>query len=44
MIGKTIKSILAGNGTLTALVAATKIFPYVVNEGTTMPAIVYTIE
>ena len=43
MIGKTIKSILANNSALIALVPATKIFPYVMNEGTTLPAIVYTI-
>src|SRR3989337_1622845 len=44
MIGKTIKSILAGNSTLTAIVPAIRIFPYVMNEDTTLPAIVYTID
>lgn len=44
MIGKTINSLLTGNGTLTALVASTKIYPYVMNEDTTLPAIVYTID
>lgn len=44
MIGKTIKALLTGNSTLTALVAATKIFPYVMNEDTDVPAIVYTID
>jgi hypothetical protein len=43
MIGKTIKSILTGNSSLVALVG-TKIFPYVMNESTTMPAVVYTID
>ena len=43
MIGKTIKSILAGNAALTALVPAIKMFPYVMNEDTVLPAIVYTI-
>jgi hypothetical protein len=44
MIGKTIKSIMAGNVALTALVPATRMFPYVMNEGTDLPAIVYTID
>jgi len=44
MIGKTIKSILAGNSTLTALVPAVRMFPYVMNEGTTLPAIIYTVD
>jgi hypothetical protein len=44
MIGKTIKSILAGNSTLIALVPAVRMFPYVMNEGTTLPAIIYTVD
>lgn len=44
MIGKTIKSILAGNSALTALVPAARIYPYVMNENTTIPAIIYTID
>lgn len=43
MIGKTIKAILTGNSTLTALVTATKIFPYVMNEDTDIPCIIYSI-
>jgi hypothetical protein len=44
MIGKTIKAILVADAPLMVLVPATKVFPYVVNENTTMPAIVYTID
>jgi hypothetical protein len=44
MIGKSIKSILYSNGTLTTLVPTAKIFPYVMDEGTQMPFIVYTID
>jgi hypothetical protein len=44
MIGKTIKSILTTNSALIALVPAVNIFPYVCNEGTAAPAIVYSIE
>jgi hypothetical protein len=44
MIGKTIKSILAGNNALIALVPDAKIFPYVMNEKTELPAIVYYID
>ncbi len=43
MIGKVIYSLLSTNATLTALVPATKIFPYVLNENTDLPAIVYGI-
>jgi hypothetical protein len=43
MIGKTIKSLLSGDSTLTALVG-TKIFPYVMNEDTSLPAVVYSID
>jgi hypothetical protein len=44
MIGKTINSILTSNAPLLALVPATKMFPYVMNENTTVPALVYTID
>ena len=44
MIGKTVKSLLAGSNTLKALVPVLKMFPYVINEGTELPAIVYTID
>jgi hypothetical protein len=44
MIGKTIKSILTSNVPLMALVPATKVFPYMANENTAMPAIVYTVD
>src|SRR5574343_607526 len=44
MIGQTIKSILVNNGTLTALVPANRIYPYVMNEDTVLPAITYTIQ
>lgn len=43
MIGKTIKSLLTGDATLVLLVA-NKIYPYVMNEDTDLPAVVYTIE
>lgn len=42
MIGKTIKSLLAAESTLTALVS-TNIYPYVMNEDTILPAVVYMI-
>ena len=44
MIGKVINNILSGSATLTALVPAVNIFPYVLNENTTLPAIIYTID
>lgn len=44
MIGKTIKSILTTNSALIVLVPAVKIFPYVCNEDTAAPLIVYTID
>jgi hypothetical protein len=44
MIGLTIKNLLDNDGTLTALVPAANIFPYVINENTTLPAIFYTID
>ena len=43
MIGKVIKSLLVSNIDLTALVPEDSIFPYVLNENTALPAIIYTI-
>jgi hypothetical protein len=43
MIGKTIKTLLTGDVTLVSLVG-TNIFPYVMNEGISLPSVVYTIE
>lgn len=44
MIGKVIMSLLSDSVALTALVPATKMFPYVMNENTALPALVYTID
>lgn len=44
MIGKVIKSLLVANTDLIALVPEVSIFPYVMNENTALPAIVYTID
>jgi hypothetical protein len=44
MIGKTIKNILTTNHSLTALVPVSGIYPYVINENTTLPAVVYTVD
>lgn len=43
MIGKTVKYLLAADATLVALVS-TRIYPYVMNEDTALPAVVYTID
>jgi hypothetical protein len=43
MIGKVIASILKDDTALTALVSENSIFPYVMNENTPLPAIIYTI-
>ena len=43
MTGKVIYSLLSSDATLTALVPAAKMFPYVLNENTDLPAIVYGI-
>lgn len=43
MIAKTINTLLTGGASLVALVG-TKIFPYVMNEDTSLPAIVYTVD
>jgi len=44
MIGKTIKSIITTDVSLIALVPAVRMFPYVMNEDTPLPALVYTID
>ena len=44
MIGKTIKSILTTNSALIAIVPAVKMYPYVMNTDTDLPALVYTID
>jgi len=44
MIGKAIVSLLNANEDLLALVASANIYPYVINEDTALPAIVYTID
>ena len=44
MIGKVIKSLLVANADLLVLVPEASIFPYVINENTTLPAIIYTID
>jgi len=44
MIGKVIKSLLIANADLLALVPEASIFPYVLNENTALPAIIYTID
>jgi len=44
MIGKVIKSLLIANADLLALVPEASIFPYVLNENTALPAIMYMID
>lgn len=44
MIGKLIYNLLSTDATLTALVPAAKMFPYVLNEDTDLPAVVYVIK
>jgi hypothetical protein len=44
MIGKVIKSLLEDSATLIAIVPTARIYPYVKNEGTDFPAIIYTID
>ncbi len=44
MIGKTIKSLLTSNVALTALIPSASMFPYVMNEDTELPALIYTID
>ena len=43
MIGVTIKTLLEANSALTALVPAGRIFPYIADEKTPMPLIIYMI-
>lgn len=44
MIGKAIASLLTSYAPLTGLVSAADIYPYVINENTDLPAIIYTID
>lgn len=44
MIGKVIKSLLDGNAALNALVPTLNRYPYVLNENTPLPAIIYTVD
>jgi hypothetical protein len=44
MLGKVISTLLKNNGSLLVLVDTNNIYPYVLNEGTQLPAIVYTID
>ncbi len=44
MIGKAISTLLKANTSLTDLVSAEKIYPYVINENTETPAIIYTVD
>jgi hypothetical protein len=44
MIGKVIRSLLDDSAGLVALVPVASMYPYVMNENTALPAIVYTID
>lgn len=44
MVGKVIVSLLGANTDLTDLVSSDNIYPYVINENTAIPAIVYTVD
>jgi hypothetical protein len=44
MIGKVVRGLLDDSAALIALVPVARMFPYVMNEDTTLPAIVYTID
>ena len=44
MIGKVIKSVLEDDAPLALIVPTARIYPYVMNEGTPLPAIIYTID
>ena len=44
MIGKVISSLLKANAALLTLVNTNSIYPYVLNENTALPAIVYTVD
>jgi hypothetical protein len=44
MIGKAIATLLKENTALIALVPEVNIYPYVINENTQLPAIIYTVD
>jgi hypothetical protein len=44
MIGKAIHTLLETNAALVALVPVANFYPYVMNENTVLPALVYTID
>lgn len=44
MIGSLIYTVLTGSTSLTALIPAASIYPYVINESTALPAMIYTID
>jgi hypothetical protein len=44
MIGKVIRNLLDDSAGLLALVPVTNMYPYVMNENTAVPAIIYTID
>lgn len=44
MIGKVIRGLLDDSAGLVALVPVTNMYPYVMNEKTALPAIIYTID
>jgi len=44
MIGKVITSLLKANADLLALISADNIYPYIINEGTLLPAIIYMVD
>lgn len=44
MIGKAIANLLTTHAGLTAIVPSERIFPYVINENTALPAIIYSID
>jgi hypothetical protein len=43
-IGITIKTLLDANAALLALVPSARIFPYIANEKTALPLIIYTVD
>lgn len=44
MIGKLIASLLKANTSLTTLVPEVNMYPYIINENTTLPALIYTVD
>lgn len=44
MLAKLITNILANDANLTSLIPSTSMYPYVMNSGTPLPGIVYTID